>query len=50
MLLIVLIGLALRFHWPEPVEETNVAQADELTRCARPHGPRICTGDASDSG
>lgn len=50
MLLILLIGLALRFHWPEPVEETNAAQADELAREAQLLGPRIRTGDATNSG
>lgn len=47
MLTIVLIGLALSYHWPEPVAAIGHADAVENGPWPRPLGPLICTGDAA---
>lgn len=43
MLLILLVGLTLSFHWASP-SELKVVKADYYSHEVRPLGPRICTG------
>jgi len=50
MLIVLLIGLALSYHWPEPMVDQERADADTEPRMPRPIGPLICTGDVGVSG
>lgn len=47
MLIVLLIGLALSYHWPEPEAEKEHADAEGNGHWPRPIGPLICTGDAA---
>lgn len=47
MLIVLLIGLALSYHWPEPAAEKEHADAEVTGQWPRPIGPLIGPGDAA---
>jgi hypothetical protein len=46
MLILIAIGAMLSYPRPEPWGQPTSNAAGKMRQTPRPHGPRICTGDA----
>ncbi len=46
MLILIAIGAMLSYQRPEPLSWPSSIAAENMRQAPRPHGPRICTGDA----